>query len=60
MLLSLEEQRTIADGLTSIDELIDAQSQKLDALKKHKKGLLQQLFPKEMLHATRKTTLYGG
>lgn len=28
-----------------MDELIAAQAQKLDALKQHKKGLIQQLFP---------------
>lgn len=39
------EQQRIADCLTSIDELITAQIQKLDALKAHKKGLMQQLFP---------------
>jgi len=43
----LNEQQTIADCLTSIDELITAQTQKLDALKTHKKGLMQQLFPAE-------------
>lgn len=42
---SEDEQQKIADCLTSIDELITAQSQKLDALKTHKKGLMQQLFP---------------
>lgn len=42
---SPKEQQRIADCLTSIDEKIAAQSQKLDALKDHKKGLLQQLFP---------------
>jgi type I restriction enzyme S subunit len=42
---SLQEQQKIADCLTSLDELITAQSQKLDALKAHKKGLMQQLFP---------------
>jgi len=41
------EQQKIADCLTSLDELITAQSQKLDALKTHKKGLMQQLFPRE-------------
>jgi type I restriction enzyme S subunit len=41
------EQQKIADCLTSIDELIAAQRQKLDALKSYKKGLLQQLFPRE-------------
>lgn len=41
------EQQKIADFLSSLDELITAQSQKLDALKIHKKGLMQQLFPRE-------------
>ena len=35
----------IAGCLTSLDDLIDAQTQKLNALKTHKKGLMQQLFP---------------
>lgn len=39
------EQQRIADCLSSIDELISAQTQKLEALKTHKKGLMQQLFP---------------
>ncbi|WP_425353102.1 restriction endonuclease subunit S [Thioflexithrix psekupsensis] len=39
------EQQKIAACLSSLDELITVQSQKLDALKKHKKGLMQQLFP---------------
>ncbi len=42
-----KEQQKIADCLSSIDELITAQTQKLDALKAHKKGLMQQLFPAE-------------
>ena len=41
------EQQKIADCLSSIDELITAQSQKLDTLNAHKKGLMQQLFPAE-------------
>jgi len=41
----LKEQQKIADCLSSIDELISAQSQKIDALVNHKKGLMQQLFP---------------
>jgi type I restriction enzyme S subunit len=41
------EQQKIADCLSSIDELIAAEGQKLDALKAHKKGLMQQLFPAE-------------
>ncbi|WP_160808744.1 restriction endonuclease subunit S [Nitrosomonas sp. HPC101] len=44
---SLKEQQKIADCLTSVDDLITAQTQKLDALKTHKKGLMQQLFPVE-------------
>lgn len=39
------EQQRIADCLTSIDELIAAESVKLATLKTHKKGLMQQLFP---------------
>lgn len=39
------EQQKIADCLTSLDELIAAQGRKLEALKAHKKGLMQQLFP---------------
>jgi len=41
------EQQRIAGCLSSLDELIELQAQKLDALKAHKKGLLQQLFPQE-------------
>jgi type I restriction enzyme S subunit len=41
----LLEQQKIADCLSSIDKLISAQAQKLDALKCHKWGLIQQLFP---------------
>jgi type I restriction enzyme S subunit len=39
------EQQKIADCLSSIDELISVQSRKLETLKTHKKGLMQQLFP---------------
>lgn len=42
---SLFEQQKIADTLSSIDDLINAQTQKIDLLKLHKKGLLQGLFP---------------
>jgi len=42
---TLPEQHKIADCLSSIDELITAQTQKLETLKTHKKGLMQQLFP---------------
>jgi len=41
------EQIRIADCLTSLDELIGAQGRKVEALKAHKKGLMQQLFPRE-------------
>jgi type I restriction enzyme S subunit len=43
----LKEQQKIADCLSSIDELVTAQTQKIEALKAHKKGLMQQLFPAE-------------
>ncbi|WP_230163709.1 restriction endonuclease subunit S [Roseomonas sp. CECT 9278] len=39
------EQQRIADCLGSLDDLITSESQKLDTLKTHKKGLMQQLFP---------------
>lgn len=42
-----EEQQKIADCLGSLDELIAAQARKVEALKTHKKGLMQQLFPRE-------------
>jgi type I restriction enzyme S subunit len=41
------EQQKIAECLSSVDELIAAQARKLNALKTHKKGLMQQLFPRE-------------
>ena len=41
------EQERIAACLSSIDELMAAQARKVDALKTHKKGLMQQLFPRE-------------
>lgn len=42
---SKKEQQRIADCLSSLDELIAAQTQKINLLKDHKKGLMQQLFP---------------
>jgi type I restriction enzyme, S subunit len=42
---SLPEQQRIADCLSFLDELIDAQCLKVDALKAHKIGLMQLLFP---------------
>jgi len=44
---ALPEQHKIADCLSSLDELIAAQARKVEALKSHKKGLMQQLFPRE-------------
>jgi type I restriction enzyme, S subunit len=41
------EQQKIAACLSSLDDLITAERQKLDVLKAHKKGLLQNLFPRE-------------
>ena len=43
---SFKEQQKIADCLTSLDDLIGAQEQKINLLKLHKRGLLQQLFPR--------------
>jgi type I restriction enzyme S subunit len=47
LLPSFAEQQKIADCLSSLDELIAAQAKKVDALKTNKKGLMQQLFPRE-------------
>lgn len=41
------EQQKIVDCLTSMDEVIAAQGRKVEALKAHKRGLMQQLFPRE-------------
>lgn len=41
------EQQKIADCLASLDEVITAHQDKVEALKNHKKGLLQNLFPQE-------------
>ncbi|KHS72384.1 hypothetical protein RC94_13965 [Pectobacterium brasiliense] len=43
----IEEQQKIADCLASIDELITLHTQKFDALKTYKKGLMHQIFPAE-------------
>ena len=42
---SIKEQQKIASCLSSLDELITAHKEKLAALKDHKKGLMQNLFP---------------
>lgn len=45
VLPSIQEQQKIADCLSSLDELIATETKKLAALKTHKTGLMQQLFP---------------
>ena len=39
------EQQKIAECLSAMDDMIVYESEKLEALKDHKKGLMQQLFP---------------
>ena len=39
------EQQRIADCLGSLDDLIVAEGRKLEALRQHKQGMMQQLFP---------------
>ncbi len=41
------EQQKLTECLSSLDELMAAQARKVDAIKTHKKGLMQQLFPRE-------------
>lgn len=43
--LKIDEQKKIAETLSSLDDLITAQSDKIEQLKAHKKGLMQKLFP---------------
>ena len=43
--VSRPEQQKVADCLGSLDDLIAAEGRKLDALRQHKQGLMQQLFP---------------
>ena len=42
---SKDEQQKIADCLGSLDDLIAAEDRKLETLRQHKQGLMQQLFP---------------
>lgn len=42
-----KEQQKIADCLSSLEQLITTHSDELEALKNHKKGLMQNLFPQE-------------
>lgn len=43
----IAEQQKIADCLSSLDNLITEESKKLGALRAHKKGLMQKMFPAE-------------
>ncbi|MHB1033925.1 MAG: restriction endonuclease subunit S [Pirellulales bacterium] len=45
LLPSMAEQSRIADCLSALDARIAAEAEKLAAIKSHKKGLMQQLFP---------------
>ena len=42
----VQEQQKIVSCLSSLDNLIAAQTEKIEQLKSHKKGLMQGLFPK--------------
>ena len=42
---SLTNNKSIADCLTALDDRIAAHAAKIDSLKQHKRGLMQQLFP---------------
>lgn len=44
---SISEQKRIAECLSTLDELVGAETQKLDALQTRKQGLMQQLFPRQ-------------
>ncbi|WP_373690931.1 hypothetical protein, partial [Endozoicomonas sp. SESOKO4] len=44
---NINEREKVTDCLSSIDDLITSQTKKLEALKAHKKRLMQQLFPAE-------------
>lgn len=42
----VDEQRKITSCLCSLDDLISTQTEKIEKLQLHKKGLMQGLFPK--------------
>ena len=44
--VSRPEQQKIADCLGSLDDLIEADRRRFEALRQHKQGLMQQLFPR--------------
>ncbi|MCW9614083.1 restriction endonuclease subunit S [Klebsiella michiganensis] len=41
----INEQTKIANALASVDVLVTSQNKKIEVLKNHKKGLMQQLYP---------------
>ena len=45
---SLQEQKKIADFFTLIDRKIEKQSEKVEALKTYKKGIMQKIFKQEI------------
>ena len=45
MILDKKEQQKIAECLSEVDTMITEQSNKVEQLKVHKKGLMQGLFP---------------
>ena len=42
---TFEEQKRIGDCLAAVDALITSDTRRLEAIKTHKKGLMQQIFP---------------
>jgi type I restriction enzyme S subunit len=49
LLPTQQEQQKIADTLSSLDNLIEKQTKKIESLKTYKKGLMQQMFINEEL-----------
>lgn len=45
---SLQEQKKIADFLSLVDKKIEKQSEKVEALKTYKKGIMQKIFKQEI------------
>ena len=45
---SLPEQQKIADCLSSLDDRIEAEEDKITSLREHKQGLMQRLFPQSL------------
>ena len=60
--VSRPEQQKIADCLGSLDDLIAAEGRKLEALRQHKQGMMQQLFPQpgETVHRLRFPEFLSG